>query len=87
MIDEKKQFVLALKGWEYGGVLDRWFYGISDPCGLQNYHGFVFMNSIGVDIGTYIPGSMIIKKEGTEHMLLFLNDRTYFELGIQDTTQ
>lgn len=85
MINEKKQFVLALKGWEYGGVLDRWFYGISDPGGLQNYHGFVFID--GVHLGTYIPGDMIIKKEGTEHMLLFLSDHTYFELGIQNTNQ
>jgi len=80
-MDDKKQFILSLQGWKYEGILDRWFYGISDPSGLENYHGFVFVD--GVDLGTYIPGHMIIKKEGTKHALLFLNDNTYFELGIK----
>lgn len=85
MIDKKKTFVLSLQGWTYKGVLDKWFYGIADPLGPAPYHGFVSTDNPGV--GTYIPGGMVVKKEGTEHILLFLDDHTYYELGIRDTTR
>lgn len=85
MVDKKEQFMLSLKGWTYKGVLDNWFYGIADPLGPAPYHGFVPEDNAGV--GTYIPDEIIIKKEGTEHILLFLNDHTYYELGTRDITR
>jgi len=63
MVDKVEQFVLSLKGWKYKGILHKWFYGISDPIGPTPYHGFVSEDWILK--GTYIPGDMVIRKEGT----------------------
>lgn len=87
VVDTKEQFVLSLKGWKYKGVLDKWFYGISDPLGPSPYHGF--RDKDGEGVGTYIPGAHIIKEEHNNQgrTMIFLADHTYYELGVRDTTR
>lgn len=74
MIDKKEQFVYALKGWTYKGILNDIYHG---PYKL-GYNGTVENSTIT----TCIPNGDIKTKEYRNgRVILFLTDRTYYVLG------
>lgn len=75
MIDNKEQFILALKGWKYKGILNDIYHSQYN----LGYNGTIKNSTIR----TCIPNGIIKTKEHKENgtTILFLTDRTYYILG------
>lgn len=74
MIDKKEQFILALQGWRYKGVLDDWYRGAA-----PGYCGLIRNTSLRVAISRHIIGTKGCTKNGS--VIIFLKDYTYYILG------
>lgn len=74
MIDKKEEFILSLKGWKYGGILNNVYHG---PYKL-GYNG----DLEGEPLHVTIPQSAIDSVERKDgYTILFLIDRSYYILG------
>lgn len=75
MIDKKEQFVLALQGWTYKGILDDRYHGADGPgyCGsIRNILSHVLVPERAIGTKGYTKNGSVI---------IFLKDYTYYILG------
>lgn len=72
MIDKKEQFMLALQGWTYKGILDDIHYNYNK----LGYDGAIKNSTVRIWIPNRAIETQNHKKNGTT--ILFLTDYTYY---------